>query len=652
MRRLTFCVMFALLATGAAAQDLAKSAEREYFGDLLVLDSRTALTGTWTCTTSSLTCTGVAGGATEAAQTELDDADVVELCGYRYAVDGEPPSQSSIKIKPHRVQATGNLRPGADAACTAQAAYKANLGLSATEYTVKDGSGTSSAFGVSTDTVTALALEVGGGYGAAGCTCSTAGVLQCNGAPQFDGQLVLGVDAATNTAGSIKLWSAGAVDFYTTITAGVQSETSAYVWPTARGAASSVLTDAAGNGTLSWAAIPADGDSVTGNEVTNATDGTLTRGGSGTAVSPYTLGINLSSGNTWLAALGISLDGNNAEAAPLVLTNSNVPTTGQTGDTAVARFRLVGSVNTVEAAHEAARLEAFKISDWFHASDETDHDSGLNVYTTVNGTETLRATFWDGTYGFKVVGSIYSSTTILGTAFQNLTGVALMGTYGFESTSVAAGTDANSLTFNYNGLQDEGATGSADTDEGLCARPQYSDAATATALDDGDVSGQFATYVLPTADAEAQVGTTIGHAPTSGKWHFTHDDWATATGATHAQGIVTLPAKAVLMAADVVITEQAVFDDTLTIACGSAAAAYNQITTAQTLKAAANTVYGDADAERGTDLPDADMVGFKLYSYTATQAITCLIDGNATHLDDGHATAGEFDVVLTWMVLP
>ncbi len=44
---------------------------------------------------------------------------------------------------------------------------------------------------------------------------------------------------------------------------------------------------------------PDDADHVIGNEVTDATDATLTRGGSGTSASPYTLGLNLANANTW-----------------------------------------------------------------------------------------------------------------------------------------------------------------------------------------------------------------------------------------------------------------------------------------------------------------------------------------------------------------
>lgn len=50
---------------------------------------------------------------------------------------------------------------------------------------------------------------------------------------------------------------------------------------------------------LSTVAVSAD--NVVGNEVLNATDATLTRSGSGTAGSPYTLGLNLANANTWTA---------------------------------------------------------------------------------------------------------------------------------------------------------------------------------------------------------------------------------------------------------------------------------------------------------------------------------------------------------------
>jgi len=64
----------------------------------------------------------------------------------------------------------------------------------------------------------------------------------------------LGKDDATNVAGSLKMWSAGANNYYTTFTAGTQTANTAYTLPPAFGAAGSFLKDAAGDGVLSWAA--------------------------------------------------------------------------------------------------------------------------------------------------------------------------------------------------------------------------------------------------------------------------------------------------------------------------------------------------------------------------------------------------------------
>lgn len=69
----------------------------------------------------------------------------------------------------------------------------------------------------------------------------------------------LGKDDATNVAGSLKMWSAGANNYYTTFTAGTQTANTAYTLPTAFGAAGSFLRDAAGNGVLDWAVGGAGG---------------------------------------------------------------------------------------------------------------------------------------------------------------------------------------------------------------------------------------------------------------------------------------------------------------------------------------------------------------------------------------------------------
>jgi len=68
------------------------------------------------------------------------------------------------------------------------------------------------------------------------------------------GGLTLGTDAATNTAGYVKMFSAGANNYYTTFTAGTQTANATYTLPTAMPASNKFLqsTDA---GVLSWETV-------------------------------------------------------------------------------------------------------------------------------------------------------------------------------------------------------------------------------------------------------------------------------------------------------------------------------------------------------------------------------------------------------------
>jgi hypothetical protein len=264
-----------------------------------------------------------------------------------------------------------------------------------------------------------------------------------------------------------------------------------------------------------------------------------------------------------LGTLNSSVDGENAELNLGIFTNTHNPATGETGDTLGLLFALHGSTDSGASwiTHDAAKIEAYKESDWFGAN-ETDFDAGIKLYTTSEGTTASNYTF-----------------------------------------PPAAG----SLTF---------------------SPPSY-----------------------PTAGTDSATTKTVTWGILSQAFHFTHDDYAVAAH-THDELIVTLPAKTVLVSAQILITEQATFTDTLVISLGSTAATYDQIILDSDLKVSANTIYGDVDGERGADLPDANMLGFKMYSYTATQDIYAHIDGNATNLNDASATAGEFDVILTWMSLP
>lgn len=136
-------------------------------------------------------------------------------------------------------------------------------------------------------------------------------------------------------------------------------------------------------------------------------------------------------------------------------------------------------------------------------------------------------------------------------------------------------------------------------------------------------------------------------------FHIEHGD-LTAAALTVDVAVATLPAKAVLLGAYLVITEVPVGASvsSLTMTLGSAGAGYDQVllTTANQIGGATSTVFGDADAELGTDLTTDTHTRGKLYSYTATQALTTHVTAVGANLSV--LSAGEWDVILTWEVLP
>lgn len=78
----------------------------------------------------------------------------------------------------------------------------------------------------------------------------------------------------------------------------------------------------------------------------------------------------------------------------------------------------------------------------------------------------------------------------------------------------------------------------------------------------------------------------------------------------------TLPAKTKVVDATIIITGQAAGPTTVTVALGRVSSTYIDYIVASDAKAAANTVYGDASGERGTNL-----TGYDLPSYTGTTVV-------------------------------
>lgn len=107
----------------------------------------------------------------------------------------------------------------------------------------------------------------------------------------------------------------------------------------------------------------------------------------------------------------------------------------------------------------------------------------------------------------------------------------------------------------------------------------------------------------------------------------------------------TLPAKTVVENAYVVITGQGAGTTTLTVSCGRTAAGYIDYIVASDAKAAANTVYGDASGERGTNL-----TGYDLPSYTATTDVICQFVSTGANLDQVTGSTGR--LILKTSLVP
>ena len=113
--------------------------------------------------------------------------------------------------------------------------------------------------------------------------------------------------------------------------------------------------------------------------------------------------------------------------------------------------------------------------------------------------------------------------------------------------------------------------------------------------------------------------------------------------------VATLPAKTQVLDAMVVITGQAAGPTTVTVSCGDAVGGtpFTNLVLPGDAKVAANTVYGDAVAERGTSI---DTEFFYLPSYTATTLVTCHFISTVQNLDQVTGSTGR--VILTTRLLP
>jgi hypothetical protein len=107
----------------------------------------------------------------------------------------------------------------------------------------------------------------------------------------------------------------------------------------------------------------------------------------------------------------------------------------------------------------------------------------------------------------------------------------------------------------------------------------------------------------------------------------------------------TLPAKTEVRNVYLIITGQGAGTTTLTAAVGRTSASYIDYVVASDAKAAANTVYGDASGERGTNL-----VGYDLPSYTGTTAVNIHFISTGSNLSSVTGSTGR--VIIETSLVP
>jgi hypothetical protein len=97
--------------------------------------------------------------------------------------------------------------------------------------------------------------------------------LDTNGVFTAVGGAVLGLDAATNTAGTIKFWGAGANNYYSTFTAGTQTADATYTLPVAMPTSSGQVLSSTTAGVMSWEDAGSGGGVGTGDVIVYSADG-------------------------------------------------------------------------------------------------------------------------------------------------------------------------------------------------------------------------------------------------------------------------------------------------------------------------------------------------------------------------------------------
>ena len=170
--------------------------------------------------------------------------------------------------------------------------------------------------------------------------------------------------------------------------------------------------------------------------------------------------------------------------------------------------------------------------------------------------------------------------------------------------------------------------------------------ANVTARASGTITAIFQDLATDPGPWAPSIASQTSTAPTYGLLKYT---WTNATitagagGTTLDATVGTLPAKSQLLSAYVIVDGQATFAaGTLKAGLGVAGATYVDWIVSSDIKAAAGTVYGDAAAERGTDMA--------IKFYTTAQTVKSQFIAGAGDL--ANVTGSSGTIYVTYMVFP
>lgn len=278
-----------------------------------------------------------------------------------------------------------------------------------------------------------------------------------------------------------------------------------------------------------------------------------------------------------------------------------------------------------------------------HLASSTSADlSGVLSNETGSGVA-MFGTSPDITSTFRLVGTstyIFDSTVAAGTIeLYNNTGASAAGLRLYHSRTDASNYDRAYFAWNGAGLQIGTSAAGTGTAGPLELAPNGTVGISIS-------TAQIVTLPVQALTAGTMTGTyeaVMAGVTTCRSW--TNAQVAALAGTAGDIAFGTLPAKTVVTNAYIVITGAAAGPTTVTVAFGRVSASYIDYIVASDAKAAANTVYGDSSAERGTNLTSYD-----LPSYTGTTVLNAHFISTVANLSTTTGSTGM--VCVTTEKLP